>query len=91
MSDRAKGGAWRGAVLVAATYVYFLLFAEFAFLELARPVTGDGERLRVVMGALGAGGVAGSLAGAFLFRREGWGRRLGGWLLGCALAAVAAK
>lgn len=76
--------AWRAVALVAATYGYFLIHAEFAFLELARPVAGDGTGLRVVMGALGAGGVAGSLLAAC-------GRtRLGDWLLGCALAAVAA-
>lgn len=87
MNSGAKGSAWRGPALVAATYVYFLLFAEFAFLELARPVAGDGARLRLVMGALGAAGVAGSLLGARFFKREAWGRRLGGWLIGCAVAA----
>ena len=75
---------------MAATYVYFLIFAEFAFLELARPATGDGERLRFVMGALGAGGVAGSVWAARRFAREGWGARFGAWLLGCAAAAGAA-
>ena len=90
MNNREHNSVWRGAALVAATYVYFLIFAEFAFLELVRPVTGDGERLRVVMGALGAGGVAGSVWAARRFAREGWGARLGGWLLGCAAAAGAA-
>lgn len=78
---------WRAAGLVAAVYVYFLIFAEFAFLELARPVTGDGGRLRGVMGALAAGGVAGGVLGARFFGRADWGRRLARWLTGCAAAA----
>lgn len=84
MSGEAKSGmaVWRAAGLVAATYVYFLIFAEFAFIELARPVTGDGTPLRAVMGALAAGGIAGSVLGA---RRAGPGLRR--WFLGCALAA----
>lgn len=89
MNERAGGGVWRGAGLVAAVYVYFLIFAEFAFLELARSATGDGG-LRIVMGALGAGGVAGSAWAARGFVREGFGARLGVWLLGCAGAAAAA-
>jgi cytochrome c oxidase cbb3-type subunit 2 len=42
------------------------------------------------MGALGAGGVAGSLAAAWLFSRARWGAGLAGWLGGCALAALGA-
>jgi cytochrome c oxidase cbb3-type subunit 2 len=77
--------AWRAAGLVAATYVYFLIFAEFAFIELARPVTGDGDALRGVMGALAAGGITGSVLGAWL---GGWSLRR--WFLGCAGAAALA-
>lgn len=90
MNERPGTGVWRGAALVAATYVYFLLFAEFAFLELARSVTGDGAGLRLVMGALGVGGVVGSLFAAKFFKREDWGARLGGCLLWCAVAACMA-
>ncbi|MEO0054094.1 MAG: hypothetical protein RLZZ50_41, partial [Verrucomicrobiota bacterium] len=90
MPERATGGLARAAALIAATYVYFLIFAEFAFLELARPVVGDGPRLRLVMGALGVGGAAGSVLAARFFKRTEWGPRLAGWLLGCALAALAA-
>lgn len=78
---------WRGTLLVAATYVFFLIFAEFAFIELAGSVAGDGCGLRAVMAALGVGGVAGSLLGAAWFGREDWGRRLASWLFGCAAAA----
>lgn len=90
MTQRPRDPVWRGAALVAATYVYFLIFAEFAFVELARPKTGDGGALRAVMGALGGGGVAGSVLAIWLFNREVWGARLGGWLLWCAVAACGA-
>jgi cytochrome c oxidase cbb3-type subunit 2 len=81
---------WRAVGLVAAVYVYFLIFAEFAFIELARPVVGDGAGLRAVMGALGAGGVAGAALAAWRFDRARWARGLAGWLAGCGLAAGAA-
>ncbi len=76
--------AWGAAALVAATYGYFLLFAEFAFLELVLPATSGGGEMRAVMGMLGAGGVTGSLLAASRAIR------LAEWLLGCALAAGAA-
>lgn len=80
----------RGAALVAATYAYFLIFAEFAFIELARPTTGDGSGLRGVMAALGAGGAMGGVAAAALHRAHRAGRGLAAWLAGCALAALSA-
>lgn len=80
----------RAVLLVAAVYVYFLIFAEFAFIELARPVVGDGDGLRVVMGALGAGGAVGSGLAAFYFSRPAWGPRLAGWLAAGAVAAATA-
>lgn len=58
--------AWLAAVgAVAVTYGYFLIFAEFALLELVRAIAA--ERLRLVMAALGAGGVAGAVLGARAF------------------------
>ena len=90
MSECKRSGLIRAVALIAATYVYFLIFAEFAFLELARPVVGDGDRLRLVMGALGAGGAAGSVLAARLFKKEARGGRLSSWLLLCAFAAFAA-
>lgn len=89
-NQRARSSLTRAALLVAATYVYFLIFAEFAFIELTRPVTGDGAGLRVVMGALGAGGVGGSVLAARFFSRAAWGPRLAGWLAGCSIAAAGA-
>ncbi|HYC71243.1 MAG TPA: hypothetical protein VEB66_08565 [Opitutaceae bacterium] len=48
------------AGLVAATYAYFLLFAQFAFLELAAAVAPD--RVPLLLAAQGGLGIAGSLA-----------------------------
>ena len=52
----------RAIAAVAAAYVFFLLFAEFAFLELVRQSGGSEGNLRVIMSVLGAAGIAGSLA-----------------------------
>ena len=56
---------------IAATYIYFLIFAEFAFLEFAAASLTPAQ-MEPLMGALGSGGVAGSLlAAARLIRRLG--------------------
>lgn len=81
--------AWAtGGALVAATYFYFLIFAEFAFLELVRDAAGP--RLRAVMGMLGAGGVAGAWAAARAFRGERAPALLARGLQACAVAAMLA-
>lgn len=81
---------WAATAAVAATYVYFLIFAEFAFLELARAMTPAPERLRLLMAGLGAGGVAGAVGAARAFRSE-LGRAGLTWLFrACAVAAVGA-
>lgn len=77
-----------GAALVAATYIYFLIFAEFAFLELVRDVAGP--RLRAVMALLGGGGVAGAWAAARVFRTARAATLLARGLQGCAGAAMLA-
>jgi Cytochrome C oxidase, mono-heme subunit/FixO/Cytochrome C oxidase, cbb3-type, subunit III len=74
-------------VMIAATYGYFLIFAQFAFLELlAESVGADG--LRGAMGAMGVGGVAGSLLAAWRFRAEGYVGALRGGAVVCGVAAV---
>jgi cytochrome c oxidase cbb3-type subunit 2 len=78
--------AWRGAALIACTYVYFLIFAEFGFLKSLDQGNIGGNSLRLVMGAMAAGGILASLFAA----RQGTetaSRRLRLALLGCAAAA----
>lgn len=81
--------SWLAAVLViAATYFYFLIFAEFAFLELARHIAPTTSGLRRLMLALGAGGVVGAVAVAWQCRGVS-ARALLTWTLrGCALSAL---
>lgn len=62
-------GAARAALLVAATYFYFLLFAEFAFLELMNGCLAT-EGPRAPMAALALGGVLGGFIAARLLRAK---------------------
>jgi cytochrome c oxidase cbb3-type subunit 2 len=75
---------------VAAAYFYFLIFGEFAFLELARAIAPAPEQLRWLMLALGAGGVLGAVAGAKWFRPKSGCRQLAWGFRACALTAVGA-
>ncbi|HLP06849.1 MAG TPA: hypothetical protein VK178_01695, partial [Opitutaceae bacterium] len=51
--------------VIAATYVFFLLFAEFALLHLMEARAADATALRLGLAWLGGGGVLGSLLAAF--------------------------
>ena len=60
LGKKSKSG-WQGVVLVAITYVYFLIFAQFAFLKrLASLGLGDAH-LNAVMAAMAIGGILFSL------------------------------
>ncbi len=48
---------WRGAVLVAVTYIDFLIFAQFAFLKRLDALGLAGTHLKAVMGAMALGGI----------------------------------
>lgn len=62
--------AWRGVLTIAATYVAFLLFAQFGFLsQVQRELGMDTGRIRFVMGAMGIAGLAASLGTAWLLGR----------------------
>lgn len=72
---------------VAALYVHFLIFGEFAFLEVVRVAVPAGA-LPKVLSALGAGGIVGSVLCAVLLRA-----RIGRWVTlagfaGCAVSAL---
>jgi len=86
--DRAH---WVAAALaVAATYFYFLIFAEFAFLNLAETAVSGRLDLHWVMAGLGGGGIAGSMLAAWRFQPEGFYRRLAMAFFGSGLAALLA-
>ncbi|MFL6202502.1 MAG: cbb3-type cytochrome c oxidase subunit II [Thermoanaerobaculia bacterium] len=87
MEDDLRG-AWRGLLTIAATYVAFLLFAQFGFLSQLQRDLGDAGLVRAAMAAMGIGGLAASLGAAWLLGRVP-GPRLVRFGLG-AVAAVAA-
>ena len=75
-------------ITVAATYAYFLLFAQFGFLKALQVATG-GEPgvMKTVMGVMGFGGIAGSFLAAKIFNLKRSRRMLVG---GFAVSAMAA-
>ena len=75
-----------GVAIVAAVYIYFLIFAQFAFLRLAQA---DGlEDIRFVMGAMGLAGLAASLGASRVFcERNVRGLLLAGFSV-CGVAAL---
>ncbi|WP_414663280.1 cbb3-type cytochrome c oxidase subunit II [Horticoccus sp. 23ND18S-11] len=81
---------WAALAAVAATYVYFLIFAEFALLELSRVVAPTPASLRGIMTGLGAGGVIGALVAARTFRADRYPMLLAWAFRACALSAAAA-
>src|SRR5258708_5916529 len=79
---------WRGVSLVAITYIYFLIFAQFGFLERLGDLGINGPRFKMAVGLMAVGGIAASL---FASRLEGFwlpARRLQAGLLGCAVGAL---
>ena len=78
---------WRGASLVAITYVYFLIFAQFAFLGRLASLGVAGAHLKAVMAAMACGGILLSLMAPRVTRWESPRRRLCAGLLASAGAA----
>ena len=86
-SDRAAVIA--AVIAVAATYFFFLVFAQTAMIELARPLAeGDTWRLRGVLSVLAITGVLGSFGAAIRFRVDLWQTQLSWSFRACGAAAV---
>ena len=86
LKDFAAG--WCGVCLVAITYVYFLIFAQFAFLNRLGQLGIADAHLQIVMAAMGMGGIGFSLL-ASLRSFQPWPRlRLQMSLLICGTAAA---
>lgn len=77
---------WRAVVLIAATYVYFLIFAQFGFLHRLAAAGVVDAALKPMMAAMAAGGIGGSLLAARA-KASGAAWRLRFALFGCAAAA----
>jgi hypothetical protein len=82
--------SWSTAVaLIAAVWLFFLLFVRAALPELARALAASEEwRLRLVIAVVGAGGVVGSLLGAWTFRLVRFQPALGTACRACGAAAA---
>jgi cbb3-type cytochrome oxidase cytochrome c subunit len=79
---------WQGILFVAATYVYFLIFAQFGFLaRLGELGIGQGA-LPAIMGAMAIGGVGMSLLAPRIRLWNCPSCRLQTGFIGCALAAL---
>ena len=61
MPDRHRRSGWRGVALVAVTYVYFLIFAQFAFLSRLAELNLGETSLKIVLAAMAVGGILFSL------------------------------
>jgi hypothetical protein len=59
--SKSVGFGWQGASLVAITYVYFLIFAQFAFLKRLASLGVADAHLKAVMAAMAVGGILLSL------------------------------
>ena len=79
--------AWRGVLLIAGTYIYFLIFAQFGFLNRLAELRIGQVTLTPIMAAMAAGGILSSLFGQHLLHSWTPATRLRAGLVGCAVAA----
>lgn len=86
-SMRPLRGSWRCVCLLAITYVYFLIFAQFAFLRRLAELGIAETHLKVVMAAMAAGGILFSLLAARPLVRVSPRLRLQAGFAMCACAA----
>lgn len=78
---------WPGIIYVAATYVYFLIFAQFGFLKRLAELGITQSELPVIMGAMALGGIGTSLLAPRIRLWNCPGCRLQTGFIGCALTA----
>jgi cytochrome c oxidase cbb3-type subunit 2 len=78
-------------VTVAATYLYFLAFAQFGFLKAVEAATGGQDGLlRPIVAVMGLTGIAGSVLMAVIFReRRCRGQLMAGFVIAGAAAGLA--
>jgi cytochrome c oxidase cbb3-type subunit 2 len=81
-----------GVVAIAAAYVYFLIFAQFAFVKLVQAEHLNQDGLRIVMACMGIAGICASLVAGRVFRPESRAQRVGliTGFTGCGIAAALA-
>jgi cbb3-type cytochrome c oxidase subunit II len=79
---------WRGTALVTATYVYFLIFAQFGFLKRLDEQRLSDDWLKAAMGAMALGGILASLLTGRVLVKADPRRRLQSAWSGCAAGAL---
>ena len=79
---------WRGVCLIAITYVYFLIFAQFAFLKRLALLWIADDHLKAAMAAMAFGGILFSLLVPRVARFPSPALRLRAGLAACGAAAA---
>ena len=79
---------WQGVGLIALTYIYFLIFAQFGFLKRLAELGVAENQLKPIMGAMAFGGIVMSLLAPRLENFHSPSRRLQFAFAGCAAGAV---
>jgi len=79
---------WQGVGLIAVTYIYFLIFAQFGFLKRLADLGISGDHLKAIMGTMAIGGIAASLLTPRLENFSDPSRRLQLAFAGCAVGAL---
>ena len=85
-----RPAAWRVVTAIAATYTYFLLFAQFGLLSVLQQELATPARVDAAMAAMGLSGLAGSLLTGRWLGRLTIGRAVPLGLLACAAVALVA-
>jgi cytochrome c oxidase cbb3-type subunit 2 len=81
---------WQGIGLIAATYIYFLIFAQFGLIQRLAELNIRDQALKPVLGLMALGGIAASLLAPRIRALASPRRRLQGAQIGCAAAALLA-
>jgi len=87
---KTRSSGWRGAALIAVTYVYFLIFAQFAFLTRLGHLGIEDTQLKAVMAAMALGGILLSLLTPRIRLWPAPAMRLQIGFMTCAVAALLA-
>jgi cytochrome c oxidase cbb3-type subunit 2 len=87
-AHRSVCEGWQGIVLIAATYVYFLIFAQFGFLKRLAELGMGETALPLIMAGMAIGGISISLLAPRSTRWNCPSCRLQTGFIGCALTAL---
>ena len=81
-------GLIQGVIWVAGVYFYFLIFAQFAFLEVLSARDFAADPLKWIMGAMAVGGIVGSAMVMLLRKMFAWEKVMRVAAVGCAALPI---